>query len=183
MEILLISDDIFLNAALNDTFKMMNTINSNQLLPYFYNKGPKKVVIVDDRLKELEILKYRSSYRVNDYLIKIDFGISKEFRHVYHYDAFVNAKESKNIFMNKIKRYVFIASIQEFSSFPRTHMLNENELKTLKLLINKKTINEITLETNFSKGSVYRYIERIVSKYGYKKYYQLFHCLLSKQIF
>lgn len=83
MKIAILSDDIFLINGIKNINRGVKYAFMNNVESYMNNfSDKKKIVLVDDRIKNINILKLKNRTRDNDILIRVCFNKEKDFNFI-----------------------------------------------------------------------------------------------------
>lgn len=173
MKIILISNDVFLRIAVKYFFPDVEFINGGSALKYLTSKSDKRMcVLIDNRIPDIKFYSIRSYCRYSDYLVLLKIGVLITERcFSMSFNKILDLNKSLSEILDALKAITRKAKKKkDFKIRYSGDILNKKELRILELLIKEASICEMSSLTGLSIQSIYRYRERIVTKYGYDKY-------------
>lgn len=182
MKIYLISDDKFLQVAIDEILGPSIHFSSGMGLAYINDKSPKrKFILIDERVKDLSLYNVRTQYRFDDYIVLLGCGLKKTSHSQNSFNNTIYLKSDVKNIAIQVSEMLINAKKRNPFFLKNLKYLNDNEIKILNLLLCRRSVHEIKNLTDLSLQSVYRYRISIVTKFGYHGYAHFYNNLLSFQ--
>lgn len=160
---------------------MVNNINFSA----FYNirdyitdfSNEQKIVFVDDRVKNSDLLAIRNAYRGNDLLVRICF--SEEPRAVDFYQHSINANLSFGDFEASLKTFIYQVERNEIKIESNTEHLSPKQAEVLSLLLSGMSAGGICSYFSMSVKNIGNYKSILTRKYGCRNFLTFYKCFIA----
>lgn len=178
MNNLIISNDNFLIKGLkliNDNVDYNPINNIRHYITDF--SDCRKVVFIDDRVKNINLLSIRNLYRKNDAIVRINFLQDEKIINFFDYS--IKADLPLNEFIESILN-TFISMENSKESIENKKHLTPMQAKVLSLLLSGMSIGGVCSYFKMSRGNISNYKNILTRKYGCRNFGNFYKSFISE---
>lgn len=164
MKIAILSDDIFLINGIKNINRGVKYAFMKNVESYMNNfSDKKKIVLVDDRIKNINILKLKNRTRDNDILIRVCFNKEKDFNFI---ENSITVKKTLNDFNTTLIKMINLVERNTLISKSKGKYLTPREAQVLSLYLNGRDTKWICNYLSLNEKTISNYKSKITKKYG-----------------
>lgn len=175
MENVIISNDNFLIKSLklvNDNVRY-NTMNSIRYYITDFSKS-RKIIFIDDRIKNVNLLSVRNTYRKNDAIVRL--GFLKDEKVINFFDHSIKANIPLENFIDSVSN-AFISIGNSKSIMENKKYLTPMEAEVLSMFLSRMSVAGICSYFSMSEKNISNYKTTLTRKYecrNFKDFYKSF---------
>lgn len=164
MKITILSDDIFLINGIKNINRGAKYAFMNNIDGYITNPSDKKkIVLVDDRIKNINILRLKNRVRDNDILIRICFNKEKDFNFI---ENSISVKKNLHDFNTSLIKMINLVERNTLIRKSKGKYLTPREAQVLSLYLNGRDTKWICAYLSLNEKTISNYKSKITKKYG-----------------
>lgn len=179
MKSLILSNDKFLIKGLMTTMTNIKYSAINNIRDYITDfSDVQKIVFIDDRVKNINLLWIRNAYRVNDIIIRINF--SKKSNHINFYHHSINPNLPLKDFEHSFKKFIYQVQSNEITiENPKEH-LTPRQAEVLSALLSGMNIRAICSYFSTNGKNIANYKSILVKKYRCRNFLNFYKNLIAE---
>lgn len=164
MKVVILSDDIFLINGVKNINRGVKYAPRNDIESYVTNFSNKeKLVLVDDRIKNINILKLKHRTRNNDILVRICINEEKDLNFI---ESSITAKKDLTDFNATLIKMVDLVGTNNLIRKGKNKYLTPREAQVLSLYLSGRDTKWICIYLSLNEKTISNYKSKLTKKYG-----------------